>query len=181
MTTIKRADPFEVARERLHGIYMDPDIERMQKRVVDVLHDAMPTYDWVGIYLVEGDDLVLGAWRGPRATEHVRIPIGQGICGWAAKYRETVIVDDVNADPRYLACFTNTRAEIVVPIVHEGVVYGEIDVDGDQKGAFGRSDQRLLEEVAAELSKVFTGRRAVTSEPQADGAAGEQAAEGHDQ
>ena len=89
------------------------------QQVVDVLHDEVEHYSWVGIYLVEGDDLVLGPWRGPQATEHVRIPVGQGICGAAAASGETEIVDDVDADPRYLACFPSTRSEIVVPIAHE--------------------------------------------------------------
>ena len=74
--------------------------------VVEALHDGFEHYSWLGIYVVEGDDLVLGPWKGPEATEHVRIPVGQGICGAAAATGETEIVDDVNADPRYLACFS---------------------------------------------------------------------------
>jgi len=89
------------------------------QEVVELLHDRIDHYSWIGIYLVEGDDLVLGPWKGPEATEHVRIPVGQGICGAAAASGETEIVDDVNADPRYLACFVSTRSEIVVPISHE--------------------------------------------------------------
>ena len=118
------------------------------QRVVDVLHDEVEHYSWVGIYLVEGDDLVLGPWRGPQATEHVRIPVGQGVCGAAAASGETEIVDDVNADPRYLACFPSTRSEIVVPISHEGRVVGEIDIDSDRPAAFGEDDRVLLERVA---------------------------------
>jgi len=112
---------------------------------VDVLHDEVEHYAWVGIYLVEGDDLVLGPWRGPQATEHVRIPVGQGVCGAAAASGETEIVD---ADPRYLACFPSTRSEIVVPISHEGRVVGEIDIDSDRPAAFGEDDRALLERVA---------------------------------
>src|SRR4030095_4766584 len=93
-------------------------------------------YSWVGIYLVEGEDLVLGPWKGPEATEHVRIPIGQGICGAAAASGETEIVDDVNADERYLACFVSTRSEIVVPIAFDGKVVGEIDVESGATSAF---------------------------------------------
>ena len=74
----------------------------------------------MGIYFVEGDELALGPWHGPQATEHVRIPVGQGVCGAAAASGETEIVDDVNADDRYLACFLSTRSEIVVPIVYDG-------------------------------------------------------------
>jgi len=122
--------------------------EDVLQRVVDVLHDEVEHYSWVGIYIVEGDDLVLGPWRGPQATEHVRIPVGEGVCGAAAASGETEIVDDVNADPRYLACFPSTRSEIVVPISHEGRVVGEIDIDSDRPAAFGEDDRVLLERVA---------------------------------
>jgi len=126
--------------------------EDVLQRVVDVLHDEVEHYSWVGIYLVEGDDLVLGPWRGPQATEHVRIPVGEGVCGAAAASGETEIVDDVNADPRYLACFPSTRSEIVVPISHEGRVVGEIDIDSDRPAAFGDEDRELLERVAVLLA-----------------------------
>ena len=126
--------------------------EDVLQRVVDVLHDEVEHYSWVGIYLVEGDDLVLGPWKGPEATEHVRIPVGQGICGAAAATGRTEVVDDVNADPRYLACFPSTRSEIVVPIVHDGRVVGEIDIDSDRPAAFGEDDRALLERVALLIS-----------------------------
>jgi L-methionine (R)-S-oxide reductase len=118
------------------------------RAVVEALHDRVGHYSWVGVYLVEGDELVLGPWKGPEATEHVRIPVGQGICGAAAASGETEIVDDVNADPRYLACFASTRSEIVVPIAYEGKVVGEIDIDSDLPAAFGEEDRGLLERVA---------------------------------
>jgi GAF domain-containing protein len=135
-------------------------IERLAERggadtlqeAVEVLHDQVEHYSWVGIYLVDGDDLVLGPWRGPQATEHVRIPVGQGVCGAAAARGETEIVDDVNADPRYLACFASTRSEIVVPIAHDGRVVGEIDIDSDRPAAFGDEDRELLERVAVLLA-----------------------------
>jgi len=118
------------------------------QEVVDALHDGFEHYSWVGIYLVEGDDLVLGPWKGPEATEHVRIPVGHGICGAAAASGETEVVDDVNADPRYLACFPSTRSEIVVPISFEGRVVGEIDIDSDRPAAFTDDDRTFLERVA---------------------------------
>jgi GAF domain-containing protein len=121
---------------------------------VEILQEGFEHYSWVGIYLVEGDDLVLGPWRGPEATEHVRIPVGQGVCGAAAATGETEIVDDVNADPRYLACFPSTRSEIVVPIARDGHVVGEIDIDSDRPAAFGEDDRAFLEQVAAVLAPV---------------------------
>ena len=131
------------------------------QRVVDLLHERFEDYSWLGIYLVEGSDLVLGPWKGPQATEHVRIPVGQGICGAAAASGETEIVDDVNADPRYLACFPSTRSEIVVPIAHDGRVVGEIDIDSDRPGAFGAVDRAFLEHVAELISPYrLAGRQA---------------------
>jgi L-methionine (R)-S-oxide reductase len=126
--------------------------EAAAQRVVDMLHDRFPSYDWVGIYWVEGSDLVLGPWIGPEATEHVRIPIGTGVCGAAAASGQTEIVPDVTADPRYLACFASTRSEIVVPIFDGGDVIGEIDIDGSDLDAFDETDARFLEEVAALLA-----------------------------
>ena len=117
--------------------------------VVELLADRFEHYSWVGIYLVEGDDLVLGPWKGPQATEHVRIPVGHGICGAAAATGTTEVVDDVNADPRYLSCFPSTRSEIVVPIAHEGTVVGEIDIDSDVPSAFATEDRDFLERVAS--------------------------------
>ena len=134
-------------------------IERLAERGgADTLQEAVEVlqeiehYSWVGIYLVEGEDLVLGPWRGPQATEHVRIPVGQGVCGAAAASGETEIVDDVNADPRYLACFPSTRSEIVVPVLYEGSVVAEIDVDSDVPAAFGEADRVFLERVATAIS-----------------------------
>ena len=122
------------------------------RRVVDLLHDRFDAYSWIGIYFVEGDELVLGPWRGPQATEHVRIPVGQGICGAAAASGRTEIVDDVNADPRYLACFPSTRSEIVVPVRYDDIVVAEIDIDSDEQAAFGEADREFLERVAELLA-----------------------------
>jgi L-methionine (R)-S-oxide reductase len=119
---------------------------------VKVLEEGFEHYSWVGIYLVEGDDLVLGPWQGPEATEHVRIPVGQGVCGAAAASGQTEIVDDANADPRYLSCFPSTRSEIVVPIAQDGRVVGEIDIDSDRPAAFGDEDRAFLERVAELLA-----------------------------
>ena len=130
----------------------EPDSDEVLRRVVDLLHDRVSHYSWVGIYFVEGDQLALGPWRGPAATEHVRIPIGQGVCGAAAASGVTEIVDDVNADPRYLACFLSTRSEIVVPISYEDIVVAEIDIDSDVPAAFGDDDRALLERVAKLIS-----------------------------
>jgi GAF domain-containing protein len=128
------------------------EADEVLRQIVGVLHDRFEHYSWVGIYLVEEGDLVLGPWKGPQATDHVRIPIGQGVCGAAAASGKTEIVDDVAADERYLSCFPSTRSEVVVPIVYEGKVVGEIDIDSDMPAAFGRDDKALLERVAMLIS-----------------------------
>jgi GAF domain-containing protein len=118
------------------------------RAAVDALKRAVPRYTWVGIYLLEGGELVLGPYLG-KPSPHTRIPIGRGICGAAAREGHTIIVPDVNADPRYLACSLETRSEIVVPISRDGSVIGEIDIDSGLAGAFGDADRELLERAAA--------------------------------
>ena len=130
----------------------EEDSDEILRRVVDLLQERFDHYSWIGIYFVEGDELQLGPWNGPSATEHVRIPVGQGVCGAAAASGVTEIVDDVNADPRYLACFASTRSEIVVPITYEDIVVAEIDIDSDRPAAFGEADRTFLEDVAALIS-----------------------------
>lgn len=130
----------------------EPTAEGVLRRTVELLHEKFDHYTWVGIYRVEGGELVLGPWQGPEATEHVRIPVGEGICGAAAASGQTEVVDDVNADPRYLACFPSTRSEIVVPIHFQGDVIGEIDIDSDRPAAFDAEDRRFLEHVSRMIS-----------------------------
>ena len=130
----------------------ESEADEVLRQTVEILHDRFEHYSWVGIYFVEGDDLVLGPWKGPEATDHVSIPVGQGVCGAAAASGVTEVVDDVNVDDRYLACFASTRSEIVVPIAYEGRVVGEIDIDSDQPAAFGADDRAFLERVALLIS-----------------------------
>ena len=130
----------------------ESEADEVLRQTVEVLHDRFEHYSWVGIYLVEDGDLVLGPWKGPQATEHIRIPLGQGICGAAAASGATEIVEDVNEDARYLACFPSTRSEIVVPISYEGRVVGEIDIDSDRPRAFTAGDRAFLERVALLIS-----------------------------
>ena len=147
------AEDYRAALDALTSVTdEETESDRIVRRTVDLVHDRFPAYSWVGIYFVEGGDLVLGPWKGPHATEHVRIPVGEGVCGAAAASGVTEVVDDVKADPRYLACFPSTRSEIVVPVLYEGSVVAEIDVDSDAPAAFGEADRAFLERVAAAVS-----------------------------
>jgi GAF domain-containing protein len=127
------------------------DTRTLLAETVALLQRARPHYTWVGVYLLEGEELVLGPFVG-KPTPHTRIPLNKGICGAAASSGKTLIVDDVHADPRYLACSLETRSEIVVPIVRAGRVLGEIDIDSDAPAAFTEEDRRLLEAVAEILA-----------------------------
>jgi putative methionine-R-sulfoxide reductase with GAF domain len=120
---------------------------------VQHLAAAFEHFHWTGVYLLDDDTLVLGPYVG-LPTEHVRIPLGTGICGTAAAERATIVVDDVRADSRFLACFVTTRSEIVVPILAGERVIGEIDVDSDTPAAFGPADREYLEQVAVRLGQL---------------------------
>ena len=141
----------DVLNEITRQIQSEADPDRAMAAAVATLKRRMPDYSWVGIYLLDGNELVLGPFEG-KPSPHARIPLGRGICGAAASEKATIIVDDVNADPRYLACSIETRSEIVVPIMAAGEVLGEIDIDSDRQAAFGAADRTLLEAVAAELA-----------------------------
>jgi len=133
-----------------------PNADAAMTQAVRLLKDAIPYYSWVGIYLLDGEELVLGPYLG-KPSPHTRIPLGRGICGAAASEKQTIVVDDVNADSRYLACSIETRSEIVVPILDGADVLGEIDIDSDARAAFGDADRRLLEQVAALLAEGIAG------------------------
>src|SRR5208283_3017114 len=129
-----------------------PDATSLLAGVVSLLRRERPHYHWVGVYLLQVDELVLGPYVG-KPTVHTRIPLDQGICGAAASTGQTLIVDDVNADPRYLACSLETRSEIVVPIKLRERILGEIDIDSDRPAAFTNEDRELLEAVAGLLAE----------------------------
>jgi GAF domain-containing protein len=118
--------------------------------MVEAMARSLSHYNWTGFYMLAPDDpdtLVLGPFVGD-PTPHVRIPVTQGICGAAVASGETVIVDDVNSDPRYLSCSIKTKSEIVVPIYVHGKVAGEIDIDSHDPAAFTDADRAFLEEAA---------------------------------
>jgi L-methionine (R)-S-oxide reductase len=115
---------------------------------------SLPRHTGVYLYVLRGEVLELEAHAG-RDTEHVRIPVGEGICGLSARTGRTVVVDDVRADPRYLACNLETRSEIVVPIVRGDRYLAQIDVDSDIEAAFGEEDRAFLERVAPLLEPLF--------------------------
>jgi GAF domain-containing protein len=125
----------------------------LDRFTVERIANRLPAYNWVGFYWLDPDDprmLELGAFVGA-PTEHTRIPVSRGICGAAVALGETIVVDDVRADPRYLACSIETKSEIVVPIRAHGRVVGEIDIDSHSAAAFGTADRTFLEACAVSI------------------------------
>jgi L-methionine (R)-S-oxide reductase len=137
------------------------DLVSFQEFCVSILVERPPGYNWVGFYMLDSTNknvLVLGPYRGV-PTAHVRIPVTEGICGAALAQGETVIVEDVSADPRYLACSIETRSEIVVPIRANGKLVGEIDIDSHTLNAFSADDRSFLESCVEVLGQ-FLERQA---------------------
>jgi GAF domain-containing protein len=129
--------------------------DKLPFETVQLLKDNCPLYDWVGIYtVVSADELTLGPFLG-RPSPHTRIKIGSGICGAAVQQQDTIIVDDVTGDPRYLACSLETKSEIVAPIFKGDKVVGEIDVDSDTRAAFTEEDKRFLQRVCEILATAY--------------------------
>ena len=122
------------------------------REAVRTIHDSSDRFDWTGVYLMEANgELVLSHFVGA-TTPHIRIGLDTGICGAAASEKATIMVADVKSDPRYLSCHLETRSEIVVPIMKDGTVYGEIDVDSHSPDAFVQRDREELETIAAMLA-----------------------------
>ena len=142
---------FKEAEEKIKDIVSKH--QDVLKEVVNFLYENFNHYNWVGIYVVQERNLILGPWNGEHATEHTKIPIGLGVCGSAVASSKTELVPDVNKDDRYLACFISTKSEIVVPIYMGGKVVGEIDIDSDKTTAFTNEDKLFLEKIADMLSK----------------------------
>ena len=107
------------------------------------------TFDffWVGFYLVKGEELVLGPFQGPIACTRIRL--GKGVCGTAWKEARTLIVPDVEQFPGHIACSSDSKSEIVVPILQQGEVIGVLDIDSDELDSFDTIDARYLEEICA--------------------------------
>ena len=129
--------------------------DNLLKEVVDAIAKLGDRYDWVGIYLLEGDTLILHNYLGA-ATDHERIAVGVGVCGTAVAENRNILVDDVRTLDNYLACSLETRAEIVVLIRDDaGTIFGQLDIDSDTPGAFGPADEAELQVVADWLVPLF--------------------------
>lgn len=123
------------------------DEHTILKTAAELIDGFSEHFDWTGFYMMKDGYLEVGPYVGPE-TPHTRIEVSKGICGAAARDKQSIIVDDVNADPRFLACSTSTRSEIVVPLMDGATVLGEIDIDSNQPSYFKAADKEMLEQIA---------------------------------
>lgn len=135
----------------------DAEPDEILRQAVRRIHTEGELYDWVGIYLLNGDHLVLHNFIG-EPTEHVRIPVGRGVCGTAVAEKRDINVADVRELDNYLACSVDTRAEVVVLIESGDRILGQIDIDSDTVDAFDERDMQELRLVADTLGEILGPR-----------------------
>jgi L-methionine (R)-S-oxide reductase len=132
----------------IQTLVKEPDSKKAVQSVMEHLKANRKDFHWVGVYLLKENMLHVGPYTGP-VTDHVRIPVGKGVCGTAVLENKNQLVDDVAALDNYLACNLETRSEIVVLVrdAKAGII-GQIDIDSTKAKAFGAEDEAFLEEVA---------------------------------
>ena len=119
-----------------------------------IINEYVKDINWVGFYLKEEDELVLGPFQGKPAC--IRIPMGRGVCGAAALKKVTIIVEDVHQFPGHIACDSASNSEIVIPIIKKGEVFGVLDVDSPKFNRFTQREQKYLEEVVVMIEASLT-------------------------
>jgi len=130
--------------------------------VVRRIAASFPHYNWVGVYWLRGEELLLGPYVGAK-TEHTRIAVGRGVCGSAVAEDRNQIVDDVSARENYISCSIHVKSEIVVLIRNtRGEVIGQIDADSHLLAAFDSSDERMLEQAATLIAARLAEQKLAT-------------------
>ncbi|AYF08637.1 MULTISPECIES: GAF domain-containing protein [Bacillus] len=147
-----REEQYETVIKQLDALLTgEPNVVANLSNASALLNQFLDRVNWVGFYVTEGNQLVLGPFQGMPAC--VRIPFGRGVCGVAAETKTTQLVADVHQFPGHIACDSASNSEIVVPIVKEGAVIGVLDIDSPEKNRFDEVDQRYLEKFVETLLK----------------------------
>lgn len=129
----------------------EPNVYANLSNASALLNQFFDRINWVGFYLMDGNELVLGPFQGLPAC--IRIPLGRGVCGTVAKTKEGLVVPDVNAFPGHIACDAASRSEVVVPLIKDGEVFGVLDIDSPELNRFTEDDLAGLTQVAEALMK----------------------------
>lgn len=123
---------------------------------VGLLYNALPDINWLGVYVLRGDELVLGPFQGKPAC--IRLPLAQGVCGTAASTLQTIRVANVNEFPGHIACDPVSNSELVVPLLLDGRVLGVLDIDSPKPARFSHEDQRGVEMLCATFIEDLSGK-----------------------
>lgn len=132
----------------------EPDMLANSANFVALLYHALPNINWLGIYVLRGDQLVLGPFQGKPACVH--IPLGQGVCGSAAQQMQTLRVGNVHDFSGHIACDAASNAEIVVPLARNGKLFGVLDIDSPAHDRFSEHDQRGIEKMCRSFEKTVS-------------------------
>jgi L-methionine (R)-S-oxide reductase len=153
-STASKAESYAQLAEALAALIGDePDVLANLANAAALVYHSLPDVNWAGFYLLRGSDLVLGPFQGKPAC--VRIGPGRGVCGAAAARRATVVVPDVHAFPGHIACDSESRSEIVVPLLDADQLRGVLDVDARTVARFDEEDRQGLERFVATLSALL--------------------------
>ncbi|MBE7095842.1 GAF domain-containing protein [Bacillus cereus] len=147
-----REEQYETVIKQLDALLTgEPNVVANLSNASALLNQFLDRVNWVGFYVTDGNQLVLGPFQGMPAC--VRIPFGRGVCGVAAETKTTQLVADVHQFPGHIACDSASNSEIVVPLVKEGTIIGVLDIDSPEKNRFDEIDQRYLEKFVETLLK----------------------------
>lgn len=140
----KKDENYALVQKQLVALIEDePNMIANLSNSAALLNQFLSDINWVGFYLAEKDQLILGPSQGLPAC--VRIPLGKGVCGTSAAERKTMRVEDVHQFPGHIACDAATRSEIVIPLLKDGKLIGVLDIDSPITNRFDESDQKGLE------------------------------------
>ncbi|WP_210513883.1 GAF domain-containing protein [Hymenobacter terricola] len=152
-TTLTKAEQYQQLLPQIEALTTgEPDLIANLANTAGALHQAFGFF-WVGFYLVKGDELVLGPFQGPIACTRIRH--GKGVCGASWAQAQTILVPDVEAFPGHIACSSDSKSEIVVPILKDGRVVAVLDVDSDHLNDFDSDDQAALEQLMQRAAQWF--------------------------
>lgn len=129
---------------------------------VALVFDALPRINWLGIYILRDEELVLGPFQGRPAC--VRIPIGQGVCGTAALHMKTMRVADVHEFDGHIVCDPASKSEIVVPLITDGLLLGVLDIDSPEADRFSDHDQEGVESLCEMFIDSLESKNSATAE-----------------
>ncbi|WP_049420480.1 GAF domain-containing protein [Staphylococcus hominis] len=149
MTTIKETNYNLLGKQLASLIEDETNLIAILSNTSALLNDNLDQINWVGFYLIENNELILGPFQGHPACVH--ISIGKGVCGTAVANNQTQLVDDVNTFPGHIACDANSKSEIVIPIHVDNEIIGVLDIDAPITQRFSKGDQQGLEEIVSIL------------------------------